>query len=354
MCTLTGGIGGSMTIAEIARKAGVSIGTVDRVLHNRGHVAEQTRQKIQSVIDESNYKPNHFAQQLKKGDSFKIGILIPYLDSGAGYWKLVHSGFLEGIQSIYPFNMELEFRYFDRSIPGDLYEKGLDLLQVSDIKAMILAPLVFDDVVKLLSVITVPYVFIDSPMPIGFPQSVIIQNPYRGGQTAAHIMKLIRNTGTFAVMRMYKSAYNLQERARGFQDYFKSDSQIKVIDAVCPYQNAKSVFSFLEELFSLHPDISGIFVTQTETFIVSQFLSYTGRKTQVTLIGYDLQAENRLGLEDGSIDCIISQRPEIQGITSIRELHRVLALGQEWRGKIQIPIDILLPENFSEYNLMWS
>ena len=65
-----------MTIAEIARKAGVSIGTVDRVLHNRGHVAEQTRQKIQSVIDESNYKPNHFAQQLKKGDSFKIGILI--------------------------------------------------------------------------------------------------------------------------------------------------------------------------------------------------------------------------------------------------------------------------------------
>ena len=35
-----------MTIAEIARKAGVSIGPVDRVLHNRGHVAEQTRQKI--------------------------------------------------------------------------------------------------------------------------------------------------------------------------------------------------------------------------------------------------------------------------------------------------------------------
>ena len=86
----------------------------------KGEVSHEEAHRI--GIDESNYKPNHFAQHLKNGYSFKIGILIPYLDSGAGYWKLVHSGFLEGIQSIYPFNMELEFRYFDRSIPGDLYE----------------------------------------------------------------------------------------------------------------------------------------------------------------------------------------------------------------------------------------
>ena len=41
-----------MTLAEIAEHAHVSIGTVDRVLHNRKGVSEKTKQLIQSIIDE--------------------------------------------------------------------------------------------------------------------------------------------------------------------------------------------------------------------------------------------------------------------------------------------------------------
>ena len=40
-----------MTITEIAKKSGVSIGTVDRVLHNRGKVSEKTKLAVEAVIE---------------------------------------------------------------------------------------------------------------------------------------------------------------------------------------------------------------------------------------------------------------------------------------------------------------
>ena len=66
------------TIKEIAEKAGVSIGTVDRVLHNRGMVNAQTKERVETVMKELNYRPNQVAQGLavmKK--KLKIGFFIP-------------------------------------------------------------------------------------------------------------------------------------------------------------------------------------------------------------------------------------------------------------------------------------
>lgn len=50
------------TIKDIARMAGVSAGTVDRVLHNRGDVSAASREKVQKVLDEIDYHPNMFAR----------------------------------------------------------------------------------------------------------------------------------------------------------------------------------------------------------------------------------------------------------------------------------------------------
>jgi LacI family transcriptional regulator len=49
------------TIKDIARMAGVSAGTVDRVMHNRGEVSEATLKKVQKVLKEIDYHPNMFA-----------------------------------------------------------------------------------------------------------------------------------------------------------------------------------------------------------------------------------------------------------------------------------------------------
>src|SRR5690606_17462922 len=59
-------------VKEIARRAQVSIATVDRVLHNRPGVSVKTKAKIEAIIKEIDYKPNLLARRLASRKVFKL------------------------------------------------------------------------------------------------------------------------------------------------------------------------------------------------------------------------------------------------------------------------------------------
>lgn len=67
-----------MNIKQIAKAAGVSVATVSRVLNHPESVAFATREKIQKIIDEEEYKPNWFAQGLNFNTTKTIGLVIPH------------------------------------------------------------------------------------------------------------------------------------------------------------------------------------------------------------------------------------------------------------------------------------
>lgn len=338
-----------MTITEIAQMAGVSIGTVDRVLHKRGRVAEKTRQSIEAVIEEYGYSPNPIARRLKQNEPFLIGVLMPPPDSGSGYWATILHGMKEAEATLQPFGITLIYEYFDRTEHGSLLQEAQKLL-CNPIQALILAPIVPDEVLTLTAKLTaIPYVFVDSPLPKAAALTTIAQNPYQGGLCAGHIMKLLKGSGQFAVLRMYEDAYNLCERQRGFCDYFLHDAGSTVIESICHAQSNEGICNFLDELFAVYPDINGIFVTHTEGYIVGQYLCYSNRKNQVALISYDMQKQNTYGLLNGNIDCIISQRPEYQGYNSVYEIYKSSFLSQRRPQMISVPIDILFKENASDY-----
>ena len=64
-------------IKDIAVRAGVSAGTVDRVIHNRGEVSEETRKTVISIIQEMSYSPNLHASNLASSKRLYTAVLIP-------------------------------------------------------------------------------------------------------------------------------------------------------------------------------------------------------------------------------------------------------------------------------------
>ncbi|XOQ14299.1 MAG: LacI family transcriptional regulator [Shouchella clausii] len=76
------------TIADIAQLSGVAKSTVSRYL-NGGSVSEQTKKKIEHVINETGYVPNTFAQSLKAKKTNIIGTIVPRLDSFASSQILI-------------------------------------------------------------------------------------------------------------------------------------------------------------------------------------------------------------------------------------------------------------------------
>ena len=67
------------TMRQIAKMADVSRSTVDKVIHNRGGVSDETRQNVKRIIEELGYKPNSFARSLRRKQSKMIGLLVPDL-----------------------------------------------------------------------------------------------------------------------------------------------------------------------------------------------------------------------------------------------------------------------------------
>ena len=70
------------TIKDIAQVAGVSRGTVDRVLHNRGHVDPAVAERIFNIAKDLSYRPNRAGQALANmGRKRRIGIVMPSLSN---------------------------------------------------------------------------------------------------------------------------------------------------------------------------------------------------------------------------------------------------------------------------------
>ncbi|MBV8588440.1 MAG: LacI family DNA-binding transcriptional regulator, partial [Verrucomicrobia bacterium] len=65
------------TISDVAKAAGVSTMTVSRVLNGRGEISQETRERVQLVIRQLNYRPSALARNLKTQRTHTIGLIIP-------------------------------------------------------------------------------------------------------------------------------------------------------------------------------------------------------------------------------------------------------------------------------------
>ena len=78
-------------IKDIAELSGVSVGTVDRILHNRPNVSKAAREKVEKVLKEINYQPNMYAAALAYNKSYTFTLLMPKHASEA-YWEEIEEG----------------------------------------------------------------------------------------------------------------------------------------------------------------------------------------------------------------------------------------------------------------------
>ena len=78
-------------IKDIAERAGVSVGTVDRVLHKRPNVSPKALEKVNKALEEMDYKPNMYASALAYNKRYTFYFLIPKHASEA-YWEEIEEG----------------------------------------------------------------------------------------------------------------------------------------------------------------------------------------------------------------------------------------------------------------------
>ena len=123
---------GSISIEDVAKRAGVSITTVSRVINKVGTVKEKNRLKVLSVIKELKFQPSVFAQRLATGKSNVVALIIPrYEGVFYSFYALELIRATGNLCEI--FNLDLLLHLTDSHKRAPLNLKGVGGLMFSDI-----------------------------------------------------------------------------------------------------------------------------------------------------------------------------------------------------------------------------
>lgn len=349
-----------VTIKDIAALAHVSIGTVDRVLHNRGEVNPETHDRVMAFVDKLGYTPNLLAKSLALKKSYHIVALIPDASSKNPYWGMPKAGLNKAIEELKDFNTKISIFHFD---PGDelSFIRQFDRILLLHADGIILAPNFHETAMRYLPKcedLNIPLILIDNNLDAGTRLGYFGQDALQSGYVAAKLMHYgLPVCSTVLILNLARNKIitrHMQRREQGFREYFEKmvpDHCIHTIsyeiDLVQPEEPEKS----LKNLFDRYPDIAGIFVTNSRVHKVARFFT-NHKKDKILLIGYDLLDDNREFVENGIVDFLICQKPEEQGYRSAMAMFNYLLTGKSMEKVNYSPIDIIIKENTGYYKNM--
>jgi LacI family transcriptional regulator len=338
-----------MTVKEIATLAGVSVGTVDRVIYHRGRVAAETKARIEAIIEKYQFTPNPIARRLKRNRAYIFCALIPRRDQDAGYWGQALGGIESAIEEVRLWGVNTEIIEFDR-YDMKAFQSAAKKALGKKPDGIVFAPIMPDKTSAFIETVEfkgIPYVFFDADIPEMNPLCAIGQDPFRGGYLAGRLMHLF--TGKFkkpaVVLDAHGEDYHITRRRDGFLRYAKEHQLPVITQEYSNYRGAELSEDEILEFLGAHHDISGVFITNCLAHRVTEAAEKAGRAGEFVIIGYDLIPNTRLLLQYGGIDAIISQRPEYQGRLALLTLYRRFVLEQTTPEKVEIPLDVYLQEN---------
>lgn len=344
----------NIRIVDIARMAGVSIGTVDRVLHNRGRVSDENLQKVNAVLAKVNYRPNIIARSLASKRIYHLGVIIPKFTHGE-YWEYISRGIDLALSDFQQYHVEVDKRYFDQ-FNEESFRQTIQDIQLDQIDAVLIAPLFAkqtSDFSKMLDEQNIPYVYIDSDLENEKRMSFVGTNSYAGGRIAARLLSKNIRIDDSILMAQIKH-YGVEstqaiKRQKGFVEYLKGSRYQGELHATDLFlDDAATNEKILDSILYRYPQIKAAVIFNSKAYVIGEYLKKRNR-TDICLIGYDLIERNELLLQDGYIEAVIAQHPRQQGYEGIRVLCDKLIFSKQPEEKVEMPLDILIQENYQYY-----
>ena len=338
------------TVKEIAELAQVSIGTVDRVIHKRGRVSQETRERIEKIINELGYKPNFFAKSLRRSKVYSFAVLLPQAEQDNNFWRLFLPGIERAINQLEAYNVKISTFYYDRTSGESFKRESWKMLQTEP-DGFVLAPVLMPAVEAFVHQIpaNLPYIFIDSPIQDTNCLLHIGHNSYQSGRLAGQLISTLvaGKEGKVAVFRSFGRMIHMADRVNGFTEYITAKKNLSIVQYDIKGVETNEFYADLtKQAIEENSDLRGIYITNAYAHGVAKYLKEKGLKDKISLVGYDLVDENVKCLKDGYIDFLISLRPDLQAHRALFALYRNLVQNRVMDAKeVTIPIDILTKEN---------
>lgn len=322
-------MGGKITIKDIAVQAGVSPGTVDRVLHGRGNVSSKNLLAVKRALEDLSYIQDNIEQQISavRSSRYKIGISHPIVEPR--FWSDISIGIQKTLPTLNSFGIEIvEDTTPSHNIDAQL--KSIDnLINEQHVNALLITPVNDNFSSHLVGHIpdSVPYATVIDDT-IGTNRLFHIgPNNLALGSLAAKLIYLQKNrqpTNT-VIFCPEMSISGTQERISGFINKTHTEEMPINIVSICSIaENSATDIEHRAEnecrkLLEECPDVGAVYVTYgIGDYIANVVKKMLPPQQRPLIICHEFNAGIRRRIEDGSIYAALYQKPAQQWFTAIK------------------------------------
>lgn len=343
-------------IKDIAEKAGVSTGTVDRVIHDRGRVSADVKERVLAIIKEMNYEPNYNARALGLNKTYVVAVLVPDYAYDS-YWYDPKIGIDKAYAELKQYGIQVQYFYFILDDPESFVQKAAEVTSEKP-DAILLAPVFYKETLPFLKKwegLQIPYVTFNTQIENSHPLSYIGQDSYQSGLLAARLVHY-GHADPCSVLLAHidedlSNSAHLLKKEQGFRNYFESRKLTGRYSLKRVELQRRDYLAYIRQLDSLiasSPALKCIYVTTSKGYEIAAYLEERQIKG-ISVIGYDLVPRNIYYLKTGLIDFVINQHPRGQGYWGMRHLADFLVFKKEVLPLRYLPLDIITRENLSYY-----
>lgn len=337
----------ALTLRDIARQAGVSLATVDRVLHNRPGVRPDTVRRVKETIARNSFQPHVAAAELARGRARRFAFVMP---SGPNlFMQQIQSylGEMSGWLSARRLAVEMVATdVFDASVLASSLEAlageydGVAVVALDHPSVRAAINDLVDGGAKVVTLV--------SDVPASRRHHYVgIDNIAAGRTAGALVGRLVGpRSGKVAIVAGSQGLRDHAERIFGFNQVMAAEFPgLNVLPVLEGRDEDERSGQLMSRLLGKHPDIVGLYNVGAGTQGVARALTDSGREKQVVFVGHDVTSLTRKLLLQGVMDAAISQNPGHEARAAVRVL-LALARGEPILSEQEkIRIDIVMRDN---------
>ena len=343
------------TMKQIANLAGVSLGTVDRVLNNRGSVNAETAKRIMDIVRSLDYIPNKTARCLAARKlNIKIGCVI--ISSAVNMlYAQVEESIRKTAAELADYNIEVLIRHIAPGNPAN-QNRLIDELCAENIKGLVLCGYNLSETAARIDQLAdrgIPVVTACTDLPDSRRIAHVGSNNRKSGRMAGQLVKLISGDCARIGIVVYDEVLNMlnyRERVDSFIEYIEKDSQNMSISTLeGNYDDDFKSYSVVDNMLRTDPSINMILIVSSGIYGACKAIERLPVEKRPKVVCFNCVPTTKEMLRAGIISATISPDPAYQGTKPLNLLFNLLCLNVKPEKEMYYAdMDIVISESLSD------
>ena len=321
----------AVTLAEIAALAGVSRGTVDRALNDRGRVDPKVAARVRRIAAERGYRPNRAGRMLARAKNpIRIGVIVQSVET-----MFMHTVF-EEIERASAHFTTTGAEVLVRPLEGIDAQQQLDVIDElleAGVQGIALSPAEDERIRARIQELSerMPVVTFNSDLPDSGRLCYVGVDNFACGRMSAGLMDLLlAGHGEVLLVAGQENNWSHQQRVDGFQTEAAANFPgLSLLPPQTCGDDQQLAHDIVCRAVQEHPSLRGVYVSVNGQLGACDALRELGLQGKVHLICHDLIPANTENVRRGLIDFLIDQDAALQGARPIELLMDYLLAGEK-------------------------